>query len=135
MALFLTAANVNFTATNGNAILKGADWYIEISIADKVEGEYVPFDLTGFEGLCQLRSDADSNEIIAEPIVSIIDPEGGSLALSLDSSISAAIPTAGKSYKERTKFQYDVFLENNGDKYRVLQGYVEVSPNITKEKV
>lgn len=132
MATILNPATIDFTASEGNAILKGADWYIEISIENQEDDVTTPIDLTGFEGKCQIRESANSPKIIAPPTITIVNPTLGTFSLSLDDTVTKNIPTTGNTYKEKTRYQYDVILSKGTEVYRVLQGSVEVSPSITK---
>lgn len=135
MSVQILPANINFTLLTGTAILKGADWYIDVSIADRNGDAEEAVNLTDFVGTCHIRETANSDVVVAQPIVAIEDPANGEFSLSLTEIETAAIATSGSTYKDRTKYQYDVVLDNplTGETYRVLHGYVEVSPQITKE--
>lgn len=135
MSIPILPANINFTMLQGNAIYKGADWEIDITMANRIAEVDYPIDLQGFVGRCHIRNSALDVEVLATPIVDIYNAEEGMLSLILDEVATAALPTAGSTYKDRARFQYDVILDNEstGETYRILHGYVEVSPQITRE--
>lgn len=129
-------ATINFKRIDGNEILQGSDWYIEMTLVDRVAGVDTPINLTGYTGTCQIREDATSETTVAEPTITILDGAGGSFSISLSEIETAAIPTTGLTHKEVTRYQYEVQLDDGaGGIYRALQGYVEVSPTVIKDEV
>ena len=127
-------ANYNFKLADGNAILKGTDWYIEVVMADLENDIEKPINLTSYTGICQIREDANSETLLASPVVTILDPLGGSFSISLTEAETLAIPTTGKTYKDVSRYQYEVILKDDeGGDYRALHGFVEVSPTVVKE--
>lgn len=135
MSKAILPANINFTLLSGNSILKGADWKVEVSLADRIDSVDYPVDLTDFVGYCHIREDANAEIAVARPTVDIFDPEQGSLSISLTEVETASIPTRGNTYKECSRYQYDVVIINpiTDESFRILHGYVDVSPQITKE--
>lgn len=133
--LTITPANVNFKLIDGNAIYKGSDWYVEISIVNRENNVDTPINLAGFSGVCQIkRTTSDSEEPIISPKIDIIDPEGGTFSISLQENETALIPTTGSSYNQVERYQYEVKLTDlSGEVQRVMHGYVEVSPTAIKE--
>lgn len=125
----LKPATINFTFQEGTAIYKGAPWEIEIGIANVDGGEETPIDVTDLEGICQIRANAQSAQAVAEPAVAIHDGPGGLVRISLTAEQTAAIPTAGKGFRDVT--QYFIELKLGGG--RVLHGIAEVSPTIIQE--
>lgn len=130
MSLLLNPASINFTVSNHLNICKHSDWIVTISISDRENGIDTNIDLTGYTGKCTIKSEAGSDIVIAEPIVAI---SNNTLTVSLDSSITDNIPTDGTTYDDVSTYQYDIYLSKDSDNFRVMQGYVEVSPTVTKE--
>ena len=134
MSAKITPASKDFTLGNGLAIYKGSEWFITISIAEQDCLERTPFDLTGYTGKCSIKEKAGDDVPLAEPTVTIDDATNGVFTISLDSSLTANIPTNGKTYNQVSKYQYDIYLtDGDGNSYRALQGAVEVSPSVTEE--
>ena len=130
----LAPAAINFTLQNGLGILQGSDWYVAVSVSQKNcdSSSEVPFDLTGYSGKCTIKVNAGDEDPIAEPTVTITDPEKGDFALSLTSAETAVIPTTGKAYFETSLYQYDLyFIDSNENYFRAMEGYVSVSPTVT----
>lgn len=127
----LKPVSIDFTLENNGAIFKGSCWEacLDITERDSATKEETPFDLTGFTGICQIRSYAGAASVIASPVVAIQDNK---ITMTLDDSITAAIPTEGKKYYEVTTYSYDLFLVKEGQNYKVLQGFIDVSPSITE---
>lgn len=130
----ITPATINFKQIDGNEILQGSDWYIEMTLVDRVAGVDTPINLTGYTGTCQIRESATSEIAVAEPTITILDGPGGTFSISLSETETATIETTGQTFKNVTRYQYEVQLnDGQGGVYRALQGYVEVSPSIIKE--
>lgn len=131
----LYPASINFTLQNGLGILQGSDWYVAVSVSQKncdSNTTEEPFDLTGYTGKCSIKVNAGDEDPIAEPVVTITEPEKGEFNLSLSSEITAAIPTTGKAYFETSLYQYDLyFIDGSGNYFRAMEGYVSVSPTVT----
>lgn len=126
----LLPATINFTLGNGLAIYQGSRWLVSIGITD---GD-APFDLSGYTGKCTLKVNAGDDIPICEPDVIINDAEKGLFSISLSSDTTALIPTNGTSFYDFTTYQYDLyFIDENGEYYRSLQGFVDVSPTVTQE--
>lgn len=104
----LNPAIINFKLIDGNAILKGSDWNVEITIVDKDGSIETPFNLTGFIGKCQIRTDANSDVLIASPIFTLINPSEGTFSLSLNELETSLIPTTGRTFRDTTKYQYPI---------------------------
>lgn len=134
MSAKITPASKDFTLANGLAIYKGSEWAITISVAEQDCLERTPFDLTGYTGKCSIKEKAGDDVPLAEPIVTINEPINGIFTIALSSSLTENIPTNGKTFKDVSKYQYDIYLTDANDKsYRALQGIVEVSPCVTEE--
>lgn len=97
-----------------------------------------PRDLTDYSARGQIRESADATTAVAEFDCSIDDPEEGKITISLSPEASTAIPTTGKSYSSLVKLVYDIeiykALEGELEEvFRVLNGYVYLSPEVTRE--
>lgn len=135
--MILAPANIDFLLVQGNAVCKGSDWEVTVTISDITDGIETPVDLTGYTGECNIRKTTlDTDPLIASPIVTVSNPVNGELKLSLDASNTILIPTQGTSYSEVERYQYEVKLTDpDGEKQRIMHGYIEVSPTAIKEAV
>lgn len=131
--LNLIPATINFTREDGLAIYRGSDWIVYINVADKEACEFSPIDITGFTGKGSLKVSAEDDVSVMDITVKVEDGLQGLFSLSIDSVDTLKIPAEGSNHNKVTKYQYDVYLEKGEEVYRVLQGFVEVSPNITEE--
>lgn len=130
----LAPVSMNFTIQNGLGILQNSVWQVFITVTQKNcdNASEVPFDLTGYTGKCSIKVNAGDENPIAEPLVTITEPEKGEFNLSLTSAQTAEIPATGKAYFETTLYQYDVyFIDGNDNYFRAMEGYVSVSPTVT----
>lgn len=90
-------------------------------------------DLTGYTGKCQVRSSAQSVNILASPTVNVdADPTLGKFSLELSAAETLALPCTGTNSNNLTTFYYDVIFTSSGDTIRVIQGEIRVSPAITR---
>ena len=62
----------------------------------------------------------------------ITDAKNGQFEIYLPASETIKFITDGDSWKDVSEYQYDVVFENttNGETYRTLQGFIEVSPSV-----
>lgn len=101
---------------------QGADFTMSI-VLDDVAG--VPFNLTDFTASSQMRKSYYSSNAAATFSVSTSgDAAEGRITMSLDSANTANI------YPGR--YVYDVYLSQANTRYRVLEGIVNVTPQVTK---
>lgn len=91
------------------------------------------FNLTGYTGHAQIRSNTQSDQITANITVSFdADRTTGIVYLSMDRATTKAIPTKGKTYAQTTPYTWDLYLVDGfGTPTRVLNGAVAVSPDST----
>ena len=123
-------AVVDFTSCDGLAINKGADWTITLSVDDRdLYQTETPYSLDGFQGKGQIKKSVN-DEVIADIDVSI---DGNVVTLSIPHERTSLIPTTGNNFYKVEKYFYDVVISNEEETIRLLQGTVEVSPQITKE--
>lgn len=89
-----------------------------------------PYSLEGFQGKGQIKKSVDDG-VIANIDVSI---DGNVVTLSIPHERTSLIPTTGDQFYKVEKYFYDVVISNEEETLRLLQGTVEVSPQITKEE-
>lgn len=124
-------AVVDFTSCDGLGINKGADWMITLSVYDRdLYQTETPYFLDGFQGKGQIKKSVN-DEVIADIDVLI---DGNTITLSIPHERTSAIPTSGDQFYKVEKYFYDVIISNEEETLRLLQGTVEVSPQITKEE-
>lgn len=134
MSTKISPATLNLTVCNGLAIYQGSDWNLSVSVAERNNLVDTAVDLTGYTGVFTIRENANSASALLEADVIISEPESGAFELYISDQLTANIPTSGKTHKDVSTYQYDVYLIDSEDNsYRALQGFVEVSPSITKE--
>lgn len=96
------------------------------------DGE-TPVNLTGYTGRCQIRNGAFNQGVIKNVPVTVLDAVNGRFALNLTATETSSIPTTGADYRNLERYPYDVeFTALNGTVYRVLNGIVEISPEVTR---
>ena len=124
-------AVVDFTSCDGLGINKGADWTITLSVYDRdLYQTETPYSLDGFQGKGQIKKSVN-DEVIADIDVTI---DGNTITLSIPNERTSLIPTTGDQFYKVEKYFYDVIISNEEETLRLLQGTVEVSPQITKEE-
>ena len=128
----LSPVEVNLTLCSGLAIYKGADWTVPITVSERVNLKDTPVDLTGLVGKCAIKCHAGDDSPIAMPRVEITDAKNGQFELYLPAEETIRFITEGDTWKDVSEYQYDVVFENttNGETYRTLQGFIEVSPSV-----
>lgn len=101
---------------------QGADFSMSIAL-DDVAGQ--SFNLVNFSASAQMRKSYYSTNAAATFTVTTGNsPENGIIILSLDSANTANI------YPGR--YVYDVYVSQANTRYRVLEGIVNVTPQVTK---
>lgn len=91
------------------------------------------FNLTGYTGHAQIRSNTQATDVVANITVSFdTDRTTGVVYLFMDRATTKAIPTKGKTYAQTTPYTWDLYLvDGSGTPTRVLNGAVAVSPDTT----
>ena len=83
-----------------------------------------PFDLTGYTIRSHIRKHYKSTEIIGSFDCVIADHLSGKFYMLMSDEQTLALPAG--------KFVYDIIVEEqNGNKYRAVEGSLEVSPYVT----
>lgn len=89
---------------------------------DDLNGE--AFNLVNYTASSQMRKSYYSSSASATFTVSTGDGLDGSITMSLDASATANIPAG--------RYLYDVYVTKDANRIRVLEGIVNVSPQVTK---
>jgi hypothetical protein len=94
----------------------------------------VPINLTGYTARASIRPTADSSTITANFICTFDpNPALGKITISLTDTITAGIPTTGKTaFDKLAKYQWDMEIVTGSTVTRLLNGAVEVSPEVTR---
>jgi hypothetical protein len=97
------------------------------------EGQETPFDLNGYQGRCQIRRAPGQPLAVSVP-VDITEPGEGRFAVTLTAAQTAGIAASGKGYDRPEKYVYDIelYTEDGQTVERILNGYVYVSPEVTR---
>lgn len=111
-------------------ILQGTTHAWEIEYKDD---QGTPIDLTGFQGRGQIRLTSNS-PVLAEFIVTIIDPILGKLRIELPYTSTENIFLKGKGFRDFTNAFYDIEIFDGTKVIRLLNGQVNISPEITKDE-
>ena len=130
---YINPCTVSFNVCNGCAIYQGADWVVPVRVSNRINCVDTPIDLTGFVGECSIKKYAGDDEPLAMATVTITDAADGRFTISLTAEQTSMLITQGLTWKDTNVCQYDCYLfnEQTGERYRVLQGSVEVSPAVT----
>ena len=93
-----------------------------------------PVNLNGYSNpRMQIRNAANSNTIIANPTISIIDVANGCLLATLTAVQTGAIQTSGQTYSNVSNYVYDILIDDpSGETVRLFNDYAKVSPGVTR---
>ena len=94
-------------------------------------------DLTEYYARGHIRESADSTNTVAIFTCTIPNPKDGTIFISLKPSDTSGIDLHGKNYSSVVKYVYDIEIyktinETDEEVYRVLNGFVFISPEVTK---
>lgn len=133
MSTLIKPCTLNLTICSGLGIYQSSEWNMHARLTERVNGTSTPIDISDFDGECTIKKYAGDDLPIVSPTVTITDGPNGEFNLSLTAEETALILSKGRTYKDVGVFQYDcVFIsKTNGERFRVLQGCVEVSPAVT----
>jgi len=95
----------------------------------------LPINLGGYTGSCVVRRSAQDTEVLATASVVVTDAINGRFIVTIDFADTAAIPVDGTSCYDKVQCVFDVYFSNGVSRYRVVNGYAMVSPEVTKEAV
>lgn len=122
----MTAANTKIY------IEQGATYSQAVSLKD---GDGNPYNLTGYTIAAKIRPTATSSTLTATFTIAIDSPATlGTFTMSLSAATTATLPVDANSGPENvpTLFTYDVNITSGTTVYRILQGEVIVSPEVTR---
>ena len=135
MNIQLSPATLNCNLCNGLGIYAGAEWSLPVQVCERKvsEGHIVdtPVDLTGLTGRASIKAYAGADQAVAIPTVEITDATDGRILISLTAEETSAIVVRGYTWKDVSVFQWDCYLDDGNESYRILQGSIEVSPKVT----
>ena len=92
-----------------------------------------PIDLTGYTARGQIRRSVRDESPTATFTIVIEDPTQGRLRVSLPPESFATAKLSGSTPADQTPFVYDIEIESgSGDVTRILQGTINVRPEVTR---
>lgn len=112
-------------------IEQGATFTLPITV---YRADNTVYDLTSWTPRGQIRRTRRSTTIIETFTCTKTDPTNGKFEISLIDDETAAIPAGETVNDSRSKYVYDVEIENTvtGEVKRLLEGTCWVSPEVTK---
>jgi hypothetical protein len=99
---------------------QGADFSAEITVLK----DGLPFDLTGYTLTGQVRRTMNSTDVDTTLTLILHDTKTNVIVLSISSAATTSL-----SYK---RYVYDIEASKDGVVHRIIQGFVNVSPNVTR---
>ena len=99
---------------------QGADFSAQVTV--KKDG--LDFDLTGYTFEAQIRKTMNTSTAIASFTVTINSENNNVVDLFLTSTQTASL--------DSKRYVYDLEATKNGNVYRLIQGHITVSPNVTR---
>lgn len=129
--------SLNCTMSNGLAVYRNSMWKLEIGIVEResTTGEETPFPMDGYTGVCEIKRWTNSEDVVARPTVTI-DNDRALITISMTDDETLALPVSDKkTYDDVSVFQWDCYvISEQGDRYRLLHGELECSPNVYEEE-
>lgn len=106
----------------------GFTWHQEGPVVDGVPTAGDPFDLTGWVARMEFRKNQQT------PVLASASTTDGKIILTSAGRVDIKLTDEDTDALTSKSCQYDLEMESpEGDVYRVLQGTVTVSPNITQD--
>lgn len=109
-------------------IERGCDWE-RIFTLYKQTG--IPIDLTLAKVEMQIRESAQGN-IVCIPTIEVIEGKNGKVRIYIDNKQTSKLPAYGNNYGQTTRYVYDMFVKFRYRRERILNGFVHISPEVTK---
>jgi len=109
-------------------IEQGTDWERVLSLY-KIDGK--PIDLTNATVEMQIRETAQSSSISCSPAIEILQPATQG-KIKIEISRNTQLDASGEAYWKTERYVYDLFIVCNDRRRRLLNGFVFVSPEVTK---
>jgi hypothetical protein len=91
----------------------------------------VPVDLSGCTGKCQIRRTPNTPLSLEVP-VSITDAANGKFSINLTAAQTSLLTASGRGFDKTDKYVYDLELVIGDNTERILNGYVHVSPEVSR---
>jgi len=88
--------------------------------------------LNGYTGSCVIRRSAQDATVLATASVVITDALNGRFMVMMDFTDTAGISVDGTSCYDKLQYVFDVYFTNGVSRYRVVNGYAYVSPQVTR---
>lgn len=108
------------TTTTNFEIQQGSTFSRTMTIVDSDKN---PLNLTAYTLTGQLRKNYSSIESVAFNII-VTNALTGKITLNINSTVTNTLLFP--------KYVYDVEINGNGNVYRILEGVITVSPNVTR---
>ena len=116
------------------------DLYIEQGATYKLavkmkHADGTPFDLTDWTiQRGQIRKTRRSDTVVKSFTITVENAAQGEMTVSLSAEDSASIPAGETVSDPRSKYVYDIEIENGvtGEVMRILEGFVYISPEVTR---
>jgi hypothetical protein len=109
---------------------QGASFVLPLTLR---HADNTAFDLTGYTGRGQIRKFHRSTSVIASfTVVMDVVPTTGKLTVSLTAVETAGISCGEEVTDEKSKYVYDLEIVSGGNVKRILDGFVFVSPEVTR---
>lgn len=107
---------------------QGATWRLVLTLRDELGR---PMDISFISQVRgQIRRKPSDTQFVKNFICSVVDASNGKIQIELPATETASIPARDFGW---TKYVYDVeVVLNNGDVYRILEGFLFVSAEVTK---
>ena len=108
---------------------QGATKRFQVTYKDSLNN---PIDLTGYQGRGAIKLRASDATPLAEFAVTITDPAAGLVSVELPATALSGVALRGQGYDQKTAAYYDIELYSGSEVIRLLNGIVNISPEITK---
>jgi hypothetical protein len=112
--------------TYNTTIDQGADWYINFTYQSPAG---VPVNLTGATAALQIRT----SPLAKTTVLSLTSAAGGGITITANTGLIACRATAAQTTTiTNGKYAYDLEITQTGIVTRLVQGTIEVSPQVTR---
>lgn len=109
---------------------KGCDWERTLTLY-KMSGSPINLALANIE--MQIRTTAQAKSVICTPEIEIVKPATlGKVRIYISSEKTAQLPAFGEYYSKPTRYVYDMYIQYFYRRERILNGFLYVSPEVTK---
>lgn len=124
----MAAVNRAIKIEQGATFTLGFNWHKEGPVVDDVVTPGDPYDLTGWSARMQVRKSVNS------PVLLNGSTQNGRIIMSEEGRVDIKFTDEDTDVLTVKSALYDLELENpEGDVFRLLEGAVTISPNITRD--